>query len=97
MSASLSVSNGNTTITLAYTASTARVTSTCLSAAQWIWNHGGNIEGLAFDELTNNQKLDLIDSYILNRIRHIAELQNEEDQVNLARLNALSETKTKFI
>lgn len=102
MSATFNVSGGNTTITINYTAVTAKVQDTIGNAALNLWNrglgdHGTEETPITFDSLTNQQKLNLVDEYVLRIIRDLAKTQNILTQSDAAKSTAESENETKFI
>lgn len=64
MTATFSASAGNTTMTFVYTAPTAKVQSVVGDCAEYLFNHGYGTEGATFASLTNQQKLNLVDTYL---------------------------------
>ncbi len=89
MAGAFSTDNGNTTVVFSYTASTAQVQNTIEILAEELWDLGYGDRETTYDELTDQQKVDMVDSHILRNLkRNIKErfLANEQ---NMARISAL--------
>lgn len=77
MAGTFSVSNGNTTVAFEWTAATDTVQSVVGDAAEYLWDkgygdHGTDEEPIVFDDLTNQEKLDIVDVYIKKVIVDLA-------------------------
>ena len=69
MIGTFTVLNGNTKITFEVTAPTQTVQDVVGDAAEWLWVHGYGNHGtpespIDFDDLTNQQKLDMVADHI---------------------------------
>jgi hypothetical protein len=67
MAGSFIVSGSNTTIKLEYTAATAKISAIVLVAARYFYDidaASGKPPTVAFDSMTNQQMLDLIDKHV---------------------------------
>ena len=67
--AQFTVDDGNTTVTFEYTAETAKIQSIVGDAAEYLFgkgygDHGSEEEPVVFDDLTNQEKLDIVDEYV---------------------------------
>lgn len=88
--ARFTVNGGNTTITFEYTAVTAKVQSIVTDCAQYLWDHGFGDHGTRlapnlFENLTNNQKLSLVDDYIKSTIIDTANNEKSNKAQDTAR------------
>jgi hypothetical protein len=68
MAGTITTGGGNTTLSFAYTTTTENMISIAEDAAHWLWdnglgNHGTVDTPILFSSLTNQQKVDIIDSY----------------------------------
>jgi len=77
MAATFIVSGANTTINFEYTAPTTAVLAIVPAAAHYLWDHGYGDHGteeepIGFGDLTNQQKLDVVDAYIRQTIIDLA-------------------------
>ena len=98
MTASFIVNNGEVTVRFEYTAATDKVSDTVNASSEWLYNHGYELElETPFDELTNNQKLAILDAYILDTIRETAKAQRVAAAVDAARETAIEESGTVYI
>jgi hypothetical protein len=69
MAGTFTVNGANTTIKFEYTALTTTILSIVGSAAEYLWNHGygdhGTVEiPILFTSLTNQEKLNLVDTHL---------------------------------
>jgi hypothetical protein len=69
MAGTFTVAGGNTTITFTQTAPTAKMQAIIAAAAHWLFdggmgNHGTVDAPILFASLTNQDKLDIVDTYI---------------------------------
>ena len=69
MAAKFTVDGTDTKISFEYEALTATIISVLGDASHYLWEHGFGDKGteetpIAFDDLTNQQKLDLVDVYV---------------------------------
>lgn len=69
MAGTFVVSGGNTTVSFTHIATTARMSAIVNAAAHAIWETGHTV---AFETLSNQQKLNLIDAYIKAEIMRLA-------------------------
>lgn len=77
MTATISTSGANTTITLAYTAPNATMLSVVGAAAEYLFNHGYGNHGteespIVFADLTNQQKVNLVEAHVKDVIINAA-------------------------
>lgn len=75
MSASFTVSGGNTTINFSYTTTTENIISIIGDAAHCLWLRGEQYNPdnpVVFEDLTNQQKLNIVDDYLKSNIVKIA-------------------------
>ena len=98
MAITTSVDGDNRTVTIEYTALKTKVDPTLTDAAQWIYEHPGKGHGdftvynegeeptaKTFDELTNLEKLQLIDKGVKASILHWAKNKDSNDKEIAAR------------
>lgn len=88
MPISFSTASGQTTITLTETAPTIRMQNTIGAAANWFWNHGMGNHGengeITFDSLTWQQKLNIIEAFILRSVNDAARNFNNQAAASAA-------------
>ena len=90
MSATFTQINGNTKIDFNYTAATAKVQTIITGAAEYLWTHGNGDHGtpkspILFSSLTNQQKLDMVDTYIRKSVLALANTNKSTKAQDLAR------------
>ena len=78
MTAKFVVDGSNLTINFEYSAPVVRATEVTVSAAHYLWEHGYGDHGtdeepITFDDLTNQDKLNLLDKHVLRVIMDIAQ------------------------
>jgi len=77
MSATVTTDNGNTTVSFAYTATTEKIVSVIGDCSESLFDRGRGDHGdeetpIVFDDLSNQDKLDLVDAYIKDVIINMA-------------------------
>jgi len=87
--------DGTTTLTLAYTAASDKVTETLAAAAHWLYDHGRGDHGdeetpLTWDDLTNAQKLAIIDVEVRSHLIECAKAYNVNTAADAARVAELA-------
>jgi hypothetical protein len=101
MAASFTINGNNVTITFAFTAPIAAAQDTVASAAKRLYLSSPAASeltpGVAFDQLTPQQQLNILDQAILASIIEGARYQYALDAANAARAIAEEEAKQKFI
>ena len=73
--ASFSTSNGDTTVTFDYTATTAKVQAVVGDAAEDLWKEVKDDEGVVtnpFSSATNQEKLDVVDAHVKGVVVNLA-------------------------
>ena len=78
MTAKFTVDGSNLVINFQYSAPVDRATEVTVSAAHYLWEHGYGDHGteeepILFDDLTNQDKLNLLDQHVLRVIMDIAQ------------------------
>lgn len=95
MTAKFTVNGANTTITFEYTAVTAKVSAIVNDCAEYLWWHGYGDHGVDpvtgldtkfFKDLTNQQKLNLVDQHVRRVILDCANTNKSEKAQTAARL-----------
>lgn len=86
--------NGIVTITFTYTAAKAKVDAT-LEDIGLYWNGLGY--GGIWANLTNQQRLDIVDEAVKRQLIEWAATQNLQAQIATARANATTENGTKYL
>jgi len=94
MTASFKTDGANTTVTFAYTAPTQKVVDTAEAAAHYLWEHGYGDHGdeenpILVSDLTNQQKLNLIDQHVRRVILDIAKDYHVNSEQEAARETAI--------
>ena len=64
MSSKFTVIGTETKITFEWTALTAKIQSIVGDCAEYLWNHGYGNQDVLFTNLTNNQKLALVEAHL---------------------------------
>ena len=77
MTAKFTVDGSNLIINFQYTAPVVRATEVAVSAAHYLWEHGYGDHGteeepILFDDLTNQEKLNLVDKHVKRVVLDIA-------------------------
>ena len=77
MSTTVTTDNGNTTVTVAYTATTEKIISVVGDMAEALFDrglgdHGDEETPIVFADLTNKEKLDIVDGYIKDVLVNMA-------------------------
>ena len=98
------VINGDqTTVTFTYTALTTKVLATVNDAVGYLYPaiFGEVLDGegvlIPFDELTNQQKLGVLDAWLLKGILDLAKEHNRKSAIRVAEIEAGIESETKYI
>ena len=78
MTAKFVVDGSNLIINFQYTAPVVRATEVAVSAAHYLWEHGYGDHGtdeepITFDDISNQEKLNLLDKHVLRVIMDIAQ------------------------
>ena len=89
MSGSFEVDSGQITITFEYVVDLAKGQQTVDDAAHSLWDRGAGDHGdeenpIVFDDLSNQQKLDLVDAYVKQKVLGVASRYT----TNVARVQA---------
>ena len=85
--------NGNTTVSFAYKATTAKIVSVLSDASESLFkngrgDHGSEEEPIVFADLSNTEKLDIVDDYIKDIIVNRAnqfKLDEAKDAVEITK------------
>ena len=93
MAAEFKVENGNLRVTFTYIAPQAKMMEVAEDAAHYLWEHGYGDHGteeepILFDDLTNQQKLDLLDTHVRRVIIDVAKDYHVNNEQILARETA---------
>lgn len=93
MAIDTSSSNGNITVTLTYTAAAQKVTDTLDNAAQYLFGRGFGDHGTEetpreYSDLSNSEKLDIIDEYVKKTIIDAARTHRVNSAVDAEREEA---------
>ena len=91
MSATVTTDSGDTTVSFAYTATTEKIVSVVGDASEALFDrglgdHGDEETPIVFDDLSNQDKLDLVDAYIKDVIINMANaklLSKAKDEVEV--------------
>lgn len=86
---------GNTTVTIQYTATNTKVSNTLTDMAHELWSRGP--KETTFESLTNSERLELIDAYILAHIRNLAKQYRRESSTAAAEATAETESTTLYM
>ena len=103
MAGSFEVNGDKTTVKFEYTALTQKVIDTVNDAVAYLYPQifGDVFDGegtlIPFDELTNQQKLNVLDEWLLKGILDLAKSYNRKAAVRLAEIEAVEESETKYI
>ena len=68
MTATFVAQNNNVTVNFSYTSDTTKVIETVNACVKSLYGSTGELLPIEFEDLTNQQKLDYLDQYILNMI-----------------------------
>ena len=98
MTANFEVLNGELMITFEYQAETTKVQAIVEDAAEYLWNHGygdhgADEEPILFEDLTNQQKLNLVDLHVR---RVILDLANSWKSTEAQRIARETETESEY-
>lgn len=95
MGASFSVNGSNTTITISVTSTTTNIQNVFGIVSLYLWNDGYGDHGMVdspklFSALTNQQKLDIFNAYIVRSIKNILllDLREKSNAANQATTDA---------
>ena len=97
------VNGTETTVTFTYTALTTKVLATVNDAVAYLYPHifGEVLDGdgvlIPFEALTNQQKLNVLDAWLLKGILDIAKEHNRNAAIATARDAANTDADTKYI
>ena len=103
MAGNFVVNGDQTTVSFTWTALTTKVLATVNDAVGYLYPHiFGEVldaEGvlIPFDELTNAQKLNVLDAWLLKGILDLAKEHNRNAAIDAARETANTESDTKYI
>lgn len=86
-------SGGNTTVTITYVASNAKVSSVLTDAAHFVWQ---DFNGTTWDTSTTNQRLAQLDIAIKNVVVEWAKAYNLQSDIETARLASIAENSTNY-
>jgi hypothetical protein len=64
MTSKFSVIGDSTKITFEWTALTSKIQSIVGDCAEYLFNHGYGVDGKVFSDLTNAQKLELVETHL---------------------------------
>lgn len=97
MSATFTVSGGNTTITFTYTGPSAKAQAVALGAARNLFLQTLPPHTQAeWDALTNQQKLDILDTFVKAQLVNMAKGDLIESAVKAARAQAQTDAETNL-
>jgi len=90
MTSTFKVSDGNTTVKFEATATTEKIQLIVGSASEYLWGHGYGERGteeepVIYDDLTNQEKLDMVGGYVQEVIVNMANTQKSVAAQDLAR------------
>lgn len=93
MAATFLVDGTNVTVDFAYTSTVDKAIEVVNFMAHELFDrgmgdHGTEDDPILFDDLNNQNKLDLIDDYLLMVIINMAKQRNADDKMELARIDA---------
>ena len=103
MAGTFVVNGDQTTVTFTYTALTQKVLDTVNDAVGYLYPaiFGEVLDGegvlIPFDNLSNQQKLDVLDAWLLKGILDIAKEHNRNAAITAARDAANTDADTKYI
>ena len=103
MAGTFVVNGTQTTVTFTYVALTQKVVDTVSDAVDYLYPaiFGEVLDGegvlIPFDNLTNQQKLDVLDAWLLKGILDIAKEHNRNAAIATARDAANTDADTKYI
>lgn len=92
MTISKSSANGTTTVTISWSATNAVASSKLDNAARWFFEQRTNesYPGRTYDSLTNSEKLDVIEKYLLKTVREASAAYAADAAQTSARAAALA-------
>jgi len=85
MTSKFTISGDQTTITFEYQADTAKIQEIVYNCAEYLFNHGGGTEEVTFEDLNNQEKLNLLDKHIKDVILNLANTHKSIKAQDLAR------------
>ena len=85
------------TITITFTGPIERVNNTVTDAAQHLWTRGYAVDGRTFARLSPNEKLALVERYMLRVIKDAARTQYVNAAGASARLAAANEVASRHL
>lgn len=97
MSAQFQLDGSNTIVTFEYEALTAKIQDIVGGASEYLWDkgkgdHGTDETPIVFGDLTNQQKLNIVDEYVKDSIVSLANTYKSNEAQDAAReLEAASE------
>lgn len=94
--------DGTTTVNFGYTASTQKVLDTAGDVAHLLFDQGFFVQPdpenpLTYEELTNQQKLDMIDVLVRRTLINAARQYYVEESIDTARETALADVDTRYL
>ena len=89
--------DGTVTITITFTGPIERVNNTVADAAQHLWTCGYAVDGRTFASLSANEKLALVERYMLRVTKDAARTQYINAAGASARLAAANEVSTRHL
>ena len=89
--------DGTVTVAFAYTASQEKVSSTVNDAVAQLYEAGGFDTPIEFGDLTNQQKLDVLDAFVKRIIRNNADRYNLKNALDATRIDAIADSDAKYI
>ena len=91
MASSFQTAVQNTTVNFSWTATTTMIQNIVGGAAEYLWNHGSGHHGtqespILFSDLTNTQKLTIVENYLKQVILDLANTKKSVAAQEAARL-----------
>ena len=101
MAGTFEVSNGKTTVKFQWTALTAKIQDSIEKKAKELWfqgfgDHGSSEDAIVWDDLSNQDKLDLVNDCIERVILGDARDKYVKEQLSTAKETAQVEAEEKF-
>jgi len=103
MAGTFVVNGTDTTVTFAYTADTQKVSDTVNNAVAYLYPQifgdvlDGNGDLIPFDQLTNQQKLNVLDDWLKKNVLDLAKEYNRKSAIRVAEVAAGLESETKYL
>lgn len=97
MSGTFTVDGSNTTIKFEYSATTSRVVNIIDNAVHYLWSRGRGDQSANYADLTNQDKLDILDAYLKDNVVDLAKTNYINTASDAARVTAITEADTNFL